>query len=96
MSAWPTTLHGHPLLSGRDGELVQVRITADPRLLEDLLECLASMPFPINPQIYHGRPTAVEFPAYESHLSTVRDALRVFGFDSSSLCVSSMLGAVAS
>ena len=83
-------------LSGSEGELVQVRVSTDPRLLETLLECLASVRFPINPQIYHGRPTVVEFPAYAQHLDEVRDVLRAFGFDSSALRVSSMLEAIAS
>ena len=52
------------------------------------------IPFPINPQIYHGKPTAVEFPAYESHLYQVRDSLRAFGFEPSSLTVSSMIDAI--
>jgi hypothetical protein len=95
MSVWPTSLPAHALLSGREGELIQVQIRTEPRLLEDLLECLASVPFPINPQIYHGLPTIVEFPAYERHLYEVRDALRSFGFDSSALRVSSMLEAIA-
>ena len=95
MSVWPTTLPAHPLLSGREGELVQVRVSTDPRLLEDLLECLASVPFPTNPQIYHGRPTVVEFPAYEQHLREVRSALRTYGFDGSSVQVSSMFDAIA-
>lgn len=94
MSVWPTSLPSHPPLSGREGELIQVRISTEPRLLEDLLECLASVPFPINPQIYHGLPTVVEFPAYEQHLYEVRDALRSFGFDSSALRVSRMLEAI--
>jgi hypothetical protein len=62
-------------------------------LLEDVLECLASVNFPINPQIYHGLPTTVEFPAYEQHLCEVRDALRTFGLE---VRVSSMLEAIAS
>ena len=91
MSVWPSAVPGHPLLSGRQGELVQVRISTDPRLLEDLLECLAGVSFPINPQIIHGRPTVVEFPAYEQRLFEVRDALRTFGFDPGSLTISGML-----
>ena len=74
MSVWPTVLPAHAPLSGREGELIQVQISTEPRLLEDVLECLASVPFPINPQIYHGLPTIVEFPAYERHLYEVRDA----------------------
>jgi hypothetical protein len=95
MSVWPTSSPAHAPLSGREGELIQVQIRTEPRLLEDLLECLASVPFPINPQIYHGLPTIVEFPAYERHLYEVRDALRSFGLDSSALRVSSMLEAIA-
>jgi hypothetical protein len=85
---------GH-VLSGNDGELVQVRVPTDPKLLEDLLECLSGVPFPINPQIYHGIPTVVEFPAYETHLRDVRDALALYGFDPASIRVDSMLEAIA-
>jgi len=95
MSAWPNPVPSHSFLSGREGELVQVRISTDPKLLEDLLECLAMIAFPINPQIYHGKETVVVFPAYERHLFEVRDALRGFGFDASSLQVSSMLDEIA-
>ena len=45
MSVWPDSLPGCPLLTGREGELVQVRIDTDPRLLEDLLECLSERTF---------------------------------------------------
>ena len=96
MVVWPNAVPSHPLLTGREGELIQVRVGTDPRLLEDLLECLASVPFPINPQIYHGRPTTVEFPAYQQHLFEVRDALRAFGFDPAQVRVSSMIDAIAS
>ena len=92
MSVWPTITPSHPHLTGREGELVLVRVDTDPRLLEDVLECLACVPFPINPQIYHGRPTRVEFPAYEQHLYEVRDALRTFGVE---VRVNSMLAAIA-
>jgi hypothetical protein len=95
MSVWPSAVPGHPLLSGPHGELVQVRVSTDPRLLEDLLECLAGVPFPINPSISHGRPTVVEFPAYEPRLFEVRDALRAYGFDPAAMSVSSMLDAIS-
>jgi hypothetical protein len=93
MSVWSTVASSHPHLTGREGELVLVHVDTDPRLLEDVLECLASVPFPINPQIYHGRPTRVEFPAYEQHLYEVRSALRTLGVE---VRVSSMLDAIAS
>ena len=81
-------------LSGSEGPLVSVRVTCEPRYLEELLECLAGVPFPINPQIFHGLPTAVEFPAYETRLHEVRGALKVCGFDSACLRISPMLEAI--
>jgi hypothetical protein len=76
-------------MSGRLSELIRIRVSTDPRSLEELLDCLANLSFPINPQIYHGLPTIVEFPAYESHLPQIRSALRAYNFD-----VSSMLEAI--
>lgn len=96
MSVWPTAVSGHPLLCGRQGELVQVRVSTEPRLLEDLLECLAGVSFPINPQIFHGLPTVVQFPAYEGRLYEVRDALRTYGFEGGAVRISSMLEEIAS
>jgi hypothetical protein len=81
-------------LAGKEGELIQVRISTDPRTLEDLLDCLAGLPFPVNPQLYHGVPTDVEFPAYEGQLPQVSQALRLYGFDPSAMCVSSMVQAI--
>ena len=81
-------------LSGTEGELVQVRISTEPRRLENLLDCLAGLSFPINPQIYHGVPTVVEFPAYEGRLSQMREALLVMGFDPASIRTSGMLQAI--
>ena len=40
-------------LCGREGALVCVSISVDPRSLESLLEALAELDFPINPQIFH-------------------------------------------
>ena len=82
-------------LYGSDGELVQIRITADPKLLEDVLECLADVSFPVNPQIYHGRPTVVEFPAYDARVDEVRKALRAHHLDQVSVRVDSMLAAIS-
>jgi len=106
MSVWPKTASAGPSLSGSQGDLVSVSICVKPRDLESLLESLALVPFPINPEIYHdaamvyrygdGREseedaTLVEFPAYASRLEEVRDALEARGFDRSSLHVTSML-----
>jgi len=70
-------------LFGREGELISLSIATDPKLLEDLLEALASLDFPVNPQLYH-RPTEVlvEFPAYSSQVGRVLDTLSRQGFDS--------------
>jgi len=93
-------------LCGREGALVSVSINVDPRHLESLLESLAQLSFPINPQIYHDAAlvyrfpdyheetestTLVEFPAYEAQLETVRGALESFGFDPNTLHVTGML-----
>jgi hypothetical protein len=106
MSVWPKPLPALAPLSGSEGELVSVSVSVDPRRLEFLLEALASIPFPINPQIYHeaaevrrysdGRETVedatlVEFPAYDSRLEEVRRALAVSGFDPASVHISGML-----
>jgi hypothetical protein len=89
------TIPQYSHLSGAEGELVSVRIATEPRLLEDLLECLATVHFPINPQIFHGLPTVVEFPAYEGRLLEVQSALRASGFDPASAKISSMLTAIS-
>lgn len=111
MSVWPRTSSALSSpsgreLSGREGDLISVSINVDPRFLESLLETLAQVSFPVNPQIYHdaaivylypdGREetqstTLVEFPAYGSQLELVRAALESHGFDPASLQATSML-----
>ncbi len=88
----PADASGQPALFGLEGELVSLRISVEPRLLEDLLEALAVLDFPINPQLYH-RPAqvTVEFPAYSSHVDEVRAALRDHGFNPASVMLSSVL-----
>jgi hypothetical protein len=93
-------------LCGREGTLVSVSISVDPRHLESLLEALAQLSFPLNPQIYHDAAlvyrypdlheetrstTLVEFPAYEAQIGQVRAAVEAFGFDPSILHVTDML-----
>ena len=85
---------GHPALVGSEGELESVSIAVDPRFLEQLLEALAALPFPVNPQIYHGdtQPaTIVEFPAYAARLPEILDAVASAGFDPSSVWARNML-----
>lgn len=105
MSARPNSLNA-PVLRSAEGELVAVRISVEPRLLESLLEALAKLPFPVNPQIFHhstvvyllpdGRkesyPAAVvEFPAYSDRLEEVSRLLRGSGFDPRQMRATSML-----
>jgi hypothetical protein len=77
-----------PALFGQEGELVLLRVAVEPRLLEDLLEALARLDFPVNPQLYH-RPSqvTVEFPAYASRVDEVRETLRRHGFSAADLDV---------
>jgi hypothetical protein len=76
-------------LFGREGELVSLTVATEPKLLEELLEALALLDFPVNPQLYH-RPAQVliEFPAYSSQVEQVRHALLRQGFDTASIQVS--------
>jgi hypothetical protein len=106
MSVWPKTIPATPSLSGREGVLVLVSIHIDARHLELLLEALAQVSFPVNPQIYHdavmvyrhadghehSEPiTMVDFPAYEGHLGQVRHALESYGFDPAAIQITAML-----
>ncbi len=95
-----------PSLGGADGELISVTITVEPRLLEGLLDILARLDFPINPQLYHDAATVyqcpdgtrmlqpvaiVEFPAWADRLAKVRDALLAAGFRADCLSAKNML-----
>jgi hypothetical protein len=103
MSVWPQLTPASALLSSNEGELLLVSIAVEPRRLESLLEILAGLNFPVNPQIYHetfptgasGRraeaETLVEFPAYEMHLGEIRQAFSKAGFDPRSVRAAGML-----
>ena len=88
-----------PGLRGSEGILLSIRVSVEPRLLEDLLEALAEVTFPVNPEIHHPSPalagsrllTTVEFPAYENRLEEIRETLRRHGFDPGAARVMSML-----
>ena len=105
MSVWPASAH-QPSLSSGEGALVSVLISVQPVQLEALLEALARVDFPINPQIYHDaemacidgdghetiQPTTlVEFPAYAGRLEEVRTALEQYGFRGADIHVNGML-----
>lgn len=67
------------LTSREEGELLLVRLRVESRQLEDVLDALAELPFPVNPEMCHvGLHSIVEFPAYESHMETVTAALAPF------------------
>jgi hypothetical protein len=110
MSVWPKTTAG-PLLSGSKGALVSVSINVDPHHLESLLEALAQVSFPINPQIYHDAlmvyryadereeseaTTLVEFPAYAGQIEEAQHALESYGFDPATMQVTTMLDEIHS
>jgi hypothetical protein len=92
MTVLPTDAVGPAALFGQEGELVSVRISVEPRLLEDLLEALAVLDFPVNPQLYHHTAEVeVEFPAYSSQIEHVREVLQSRGFGQSNLELSKVL-----
>ncbi|HTP33320.1 MAG TPA: hypothetical protein VMJ75_14170 [Candidatus Acidoferrales bacterium] len=103
MSVWP--------LGTSEGQLVSVSVRVHPNELESLLEALAQVRFPINPQIYHDAAviyrypddreetesvTLVEFPAYEAGLREVRAALEAYGFEPGAMLVIAMLDEIQS
>jgi hypothetical protein len=107
MSVWPyASSPDSPALLGSEGELVSVSVAVEPRELEDLLEALAALDFPINPEIYHDAvivyvkrdgeqrmepSTLVEFPAYGDRLPKIRAVLESYGFAGDRIAVSAIL-----
>lgn len=106
MSVWPIATPASPALAGTDGALVSVSVSVDAPRLEELLDALAQLDFPINPQIYHDAvliyryadsheemepTTLVEFPAYEDHLPEINRVLERYGFPAGSVHTASML-----
>ena len=112
MSVWsPVSTTSSTSLSGSEGELVSVSVSVAPLDLEDLLETLAVLDFPINPQIYHDAAvvyvehngneheepaTIVEFPAYAGRLAKIRGVLESSGFSAAVISVSPMLDEIRS
>ena len=67
------------LTSREEGELLLVRLRVESRHLEEVLDALAELPFPVNPELCHvGIYSVIDFPAYEHSLETVREALAPF------------------
>jgi hypothetical protein len=99
-----------PSLRGAGGELILISIAVEPRSLESLLDTLAELPFPVNPEIYHnadvtriypdGRQECepavlVDFPAWEYNLEAVREALSARGFPPEALSARNLLEGMA-
>lgn len=101
---------GKPTLRGAGGELILISIAVAPKSLESLLDALAELPFPVNPEIYHNADVAriyadgrqecepavlVDFPAWEYNLETVREALSARGFPPECLSARNLLEGLA-
>jgi hypothetical protein len=99
------------VLSSEEGQLLLVSVAVDPRRLEFLLETLAGLEFPLNPEIYHDAclvyeyadgqcesvpATLVEFPTYEGHLKEVNNVIAAAGFDPSAVRAINMLDQIHS
>ena len=94
MSYWSEATS--PALHGAEGDLVHVKVNVPSRCLEDLLDALARLHFPINPEIRHGYPdTTVEFPAYDTHVGAIEKVLRAAGIVGARLELANMLRAIA-
>ncbi|MCC6860805.1 MAG: hypothetical protein IT158_19715 [Bryobacterales bacterium] len=93
MSVWQAVVSPHLNVSGNGADLVSVSIPIAPSRLENLLETLAVLTFPVNPEIDHsGQPdTIVEFPAYAGDLDEVRAALARAGFEPQAVRVRAMI-----
>src|SRR3954447_2570371 len=111
MSVWPKTQPFTPSLSTAEGALISVSIYVGPHSLESMLEALAQVSFPINPQIYHDAAmvyrfadgheeteaiTLVEFPAYGGRIDEVRRSLNAYDFEPECIRVTGMLDEIQS
>jgi hypothetical protein len=100
MSVWSSAVTATLPLLGTEGALVSVSISVEPPRLEALLDALAHLDFPINPQIYHDAgpatypATLVEFPAYEKRLPEIRSLMETCGFPAKSVKATSMLDSI--
>jgi hypothetical protein len=98
-------------LATSEGTLVSICISVEPRRLEAMLEALATVRFPVNPEIFHDAAvvtssvgvreepestTLVEFPAYAERLDEVRTVLQRFDFDPVCMTVTGMLEQIQS
>jgi len=111
MSVWSTASSARVPLAGAEGALVSVSVCVEPSRLEQLLDALAHLEFPINPQLYHEAvlvyqypdnheeihpTTLVEFPAYEDRLSEIRGVLATLGLTAEAMQATPMLDFIRS
>ena len=95
MSIWPASGTA-PALFGIEGELVLLHVDVEPKLLEELLEALSRLEFPVNPDLYHKLShVTVTFPAYSGRLGEIRGVLARAGFDATCITVEHLLAAHA-
>jgi len=96
MSVWSVQVPPDGTLLSAEGVLVSVSISVAPSRLEALLDALAHLEFPVNPQLYHDAcpDTLVEFPAYEARLSEIRGLLESYGFSAGSMTATGMLNSI--
>jgi len=96
MSVWSSAVPATLPLLGSEGALISVSISVEPPRLEALLDALAHLDFPVNPQIYHdaGPGTIVEFPAYEKRLPEILGLLETCGFPAESVAATGMLDSI--
>jgi hypothetical protein len=84
-------------LATSEGTLVSISISVDASRLEALLDALAALRFPVNPEIHHdATSSAVEFPAYAGRVEEVRRAIGSYGFDPADIQVTGMLQRIRS
>ena len=96
MSAWTQGDAPAPTLFGSEGELVLLRFEVDPKHLEDLLDALAHLDFPVNPELLHrSAHVVVEFPAYTGKVEDVRRTLKAYRFDPGALETARVLALAA-
>jgi len=96
MTTWPTAHDSGPLLFGADGALVLIRISVEPKALEDLLDALTRLDFPVNPELFHRAGSVeVEFPAYSGHVPEIERLLGKYGFGEGCIVVERPLAAHA-
>lgn len=105
MSVWFHAAAGSVPLGGPEGPLLLLAIPVEPRRLETLLDSLASLPFPVNPEIVHEAAPAgdakapcslVTFPVYSDWIERTRGVVERAGIDPGTIRTTLMWEAIES